>query len=258
MHLPRISSLNKLNLVFTDDRYTAAHGCPSPVSVLFNDAAWCCIIECRCSLKRRPHIRRHFGRRIRRLPKIPVPEETAPVKRVVRKLPVPPSESSSSSGSGENMRKLPVPPSSVASRSADNGVKPRNLPTPPPSPIANVNSTVRPLPTPPSLSFTQPKEAQKQHVRPLPLESFPTTPSVTCSTPLLMQTMSSRASAGGHADEMLLSPLIDWDVVMDEIIYRHSNASSTLVPKAQREEVVIHGKNGSWMLASFIICDDTL
>ncbi len=68
-----------------------------------------------------------------------------------------------------------------------------------------------------------------------------------------MQSMSSRASAGGHADEMLLSPLIDWDVVMDEIIYRNSNASSTVpdAKKARREEVVIHGKNGSWMRASF-------
>ncbi|KAK0231137.1 hypothetical protein IW262DRAFT_1454046 [Armillaria fumosa] len=215
----------RLNIVLTDDRYPAAR---SPISVLFNDDAWCCIIECRCSLKRRPHIRRRFGRRIiRRLPKVPV-QTAAPA--AVRTLPVPPSE--------RKIRKLPVPPS----RAADTGVKPRTLPTPPPK------SSIRGLPTPPPLkprSVTQPG-------RPLPLVSFPTTPSVTCSTPMLMQSMSSRASAGGHADEMLLSPLIDWDVVMEEIIYRNSNASSTApdAKKARREEVVFHGENGSWR-ASF-------
>ncbi|PBK72881.1 hypothetical protein ARMSODRAFT_953292 [Armillaria solidipes] len=223
---------NKLNIVLTDDRYSAVS---SPVSVLFNDDAWCCIIECRCSLKRRPHIRRRFGRRIiRRLPKVPV--QTAAAAPVVRRLPVPPSE--------RKIRKLPAPP---PSRSADTRVKPRTLPTPPPK------STIRRLPTPPPLkprSVTQPRKVPG---RPLPLVSFPTTPSVTCSTPMLMQSMSSRASAGGHADEMLLSPLIDWDVVMEEIIYRNSNASSTVpdAKKARREEVVFHGKNGSWMRASF-------
>ncbi|KAK0498437.1 hypothetical protein EDD18DRAFT_1351122 [Armillaria luteobubalina] len=189
----------RLNIVLTDDRHPAA--C-SPISVLFNDDAWCWV---------------------------PV-QTTAPAP--VRRLPVPPSE--------RKIRKLPVPPS----RAADTGVKPRSLPTPPPKP----KSSIRRLPTPPPL---KPRSAT-QPGRPLPLVAFPTTPSVTCSTPMLMQSMSPRPSAGGHADETLLSPLIDWDVVMDEIIYRNSNASSTApdAKKARREEVVFHGENGSWR-ASF-------
>ncbi|KAK0468012.1 uncharacterized protein EV420DRAFT_1473789 [Desarmillaria tabescens] len=163
MHSPRTLTFT----VLTDT--TAVHGCPSPSSVLFNDAAWCCadrIFAAVMGAGYEGSLRYQYHQKIQR-------------RGCCGDFPVPPS-TESSSGSGTTIRKLPVPPTSAAD-STSNGAKPRTLPTPPPSPTANPKSEpeVRRLPTPPPPPLAMNPGSFTQPVRPLPLASFPTTPSVT-------------------------------------------------------------------------------